>query len=219
MGFIGSDITIVVDRRERNAELIAELERLCSVRFEVMPSGDYLVSENVCVERKTVRDFESSIIDGRLFEQISALREDYQRPILMIEGDESDSSLYHLSVYGAIVSAYIRYGVQVVRSRGPKESAELLYIMAKQESDGGTREISPKRGRRARSDDAFVEYIVGNIPGVGVMLARSLLKEFGSVRAIANASIEDIMRVEGMGKKRAARVYGILNRRYSADHS
>ncbi len=214
-----SGITIVVDKRERNAELIAELERLCSIRFEIMPSGDYLISENICVERKTVRDFESSIINGRLFEQISALREDYQRPILLIEGDESDSSLYHGSVYGAIVSAYIRYGVQVVRSRGPKESAELLYIMARQESDGSTREISPKRGRRARSDDAFIEYIVGNIPGVGIMLARSLLKEFGSVRAIANANIEDIMRVDGIGRKRAQRVYEIMHREYSGDHS
>ncbi len=214
-----SGIIIVVDKRERNAELIAELERLCSIRFEIMPSGDYLISENVCVERKTVRDFESSIINGRLFEQISALREDYQRPILLIEGDESDSSLYHGSVYGAIVSAYIRYGVQVVRSRGPKESAELLYIMARQESDGSTREISPKRGRRARSDDAFIEYIVGNIPGVGIMLARSLLKEFGSVRAIANANIEDIMRVDGIGRKRAQRVYEIMHREYSGDHS
>ncbi len=214
-----SGIIIVVDKRERNAELIAELERLCSIRFEIMPSGDYLISENVCVERKTVRDFESSIINGRLFEQISALREDYQRPILLIEGDESDSSLYHGSVYGAIVSAYIRYGVQVVRSRGPKESAELLYIMARQESDGSTREISPKRGRRARSDDAFIEYIVGNIPGVGIMLARSLLKEFGSVRAIANANIDDIMRVDGIGRKRAQRVYEIMHREYSGDHS
>lgn len=78
---------IVVDHRERSSQLVGKLSRLGAVlEFKSLKVGDYVVSENVAIERKTYNDFASSIIDRRLFEQTRAMKEAYSSPILLLEG-------------------------------------------------------------------------------------------------------------------------------------
>ncbi|MGC8850441.1 MAG: helicase-related protein, partial [Candidatus Bathyarchaeia archaeon] len=71
-----SPVKVLVDHREANSRVVAELSRLgVDVELASLPHGDYILSERVAVERKTINDFASSIIDGRLFEQASTLKE------------------------------------------------------------------------------------------------------------------------------------------------
>ena len=62
---------IVVDERERSGvkDALSSLNAVVEVR--TLEIGDFLTSERTCVERKTRSDFESSILDGRLFSQLS----------------------------------------------------------------------------------------------------------------------------------------------------
>ncbi|MGI0039859.1 MAG: ERCC4 domain-containing protein, partial [Nitrososphaera sp.] len=71
---------IVVDEREKNSGIPELLKNAGAViDFAQLKVGDYIVSPETAVERKTVRDLVSSIYDGRLFLQCSDLVKHYQK--------------------------------------------------------------------------------------------------------------------------------------------
>ena len=209
-------VKVIVDQRERNTELIAQLESEgVELDFRTMPVGDYAVSDRVCIERKTVSDFESSIINGRLFDQLERLKKGYELPIVVIEGDRAQFRLGGKVIGGTIVSIAIDYGIPVVMSDGPEHTAEIVAGIAKREQADGKREISLKGAARARTSEQFMEYVVGNLPGVGPKLSRALLGHFGSIAGIANASIEEIMGVDMVGKKKATEIHRTMHGKYA----
>ena len=58
---------IIIDNRERNLDLLDTLEQHgMTITFAQLPVGDYIISNRMCVERKTTNDFESSIMNSRL---------------------------------------------------------------------------------------------------------------------------------------------------------
>lgn len=206
---------IIVDSRERNTELLDTLNKLCEVTIKTIDIGDYCISDRVCVERKTIKDFEASMVSGRLFEQIKALSENYELPILLIEGNKECFFMNKNSIEGAIIFMYLNYRIQVITSKNPEETAYTLYRMTKQEEDESNHELSPKMGRRAKTDEQFMEYIIGNIPGIGSKIAKLLLNEFGTISTIVNADIEELTKIDKIGKKKAERIYDILHTNYN----
>jgi ERCC4-type nuclease len=206
---------VVVDKRERNGLIVSKLEELGgSVVFDTIESGDYAISERVGVERKTVTDFERSIIDGRLFDQAARLKENYKLPILIIEGDAEILRLGRKVFMGAVVSLFIDCGIEVIRSYDETETAEILSFIAQREMKDGIREPSPKHGIRSFTQDQFQEQVIGNLPGVGPKLSRHLLSHFGNIKQISNASVKELMEVEKIGKKKATTIHKILNADY-----
>lgn len=200
-------LKVIADQRERNPELLEGLERNnLDVTVKTLHVGDFIISDRVCIERKTIFDFESSVISGRLFDQIKRMKEHYGFPILLIEGNMDDFRMKSKVINGTIASLYIDYGIVAMTSRDPETTAELIASIAKHEQDGDTREPSPKGGMRARSHEQFQEYIIGNLPGVGPKLARSLLEHFGNAKEIANASVEELMKVDKVGRIKAERI-------------
>ena len=54
-------------------------------------------------------------------------------------------------------------------------------------------------------------FLIEGLPGVGVKRARQLLAHFGNVRAVIQASIEELQEVDGIGKQIAQTIYEILS--------
>ncbi len=210
---------VIIDNREHNAELISVLEASgVDLEFRTVPVGDYVISDRVCIERKTVYDFESSVMNGRLFEQVKGLKENYEFPILILEGDSDYFRLKNSAINGAIASLYIDYGIEVIHTYTPRNTAEIIAGMARHEQFKDVREPSLKGGNRARTTSQFQEYVVGNIPGVGPKLSRALLKHFKSIKGIANADVEELMAVEKIGKLKAALIHDTINGTYANGH-
>ncbi len=207
--------TIIVDQRERNKELLSRLAQHAGIEMKTLEIGDYLISGKVCVERKTVHDLESSVISGRIFDQSERLKAAYEKPLVIVEGDISKIRLERKAVSGAILSLYIRYGIPFMFSRDAEETADLLYMLAKWEQTTEWPQVSPKRGRRARTNAQFQEYIIGNIPDIGPKIARSLLLRFGSIKAISEATVEELRCVDKIGPKKAEKIFEIMNSKYS----
>jgi Fanconi anemia group M protein len=67
-----SPINITADDREQKSEVIKSLMGIEKVEVCIrrLSMGDYQVEKRVIVERKTLKDFAVSIIDGRLFKQM-----------------------------------------------------------------------------------------------------------------------------------------------------
>lgn len=206
---------VIVDQRERNSELLEMLQSLgIEVELKTILVGDYVVSDRVCIERKTIHDFESSIISGRLFDQITRLKETYEFPVLILEGDHDTFRLKSKVISGAIAALYIDYGVGVLFSHSPSNTAEVIASIIVHEQDKRVREPSLKGGFRAYTQQQFQEFVIGNLPGIGPKLSRALLGHFKSIKNIANASKEELMKVEKIGKKKAERIHRTLNEMY-----
>jgi ERCC4-type nuclease len=82
---------IVVDERERKSGIPDLLLHAGAIiDFAQLKVGDYIVSPETAVERKTIQDLLNSIFDGRLFVQCSQLNEYYVKPVLIVEGNIVD---------------------------------------------------------------------------------------------------------------------------------
>ena len=79
---------VAVDHSESRSSLLDAGRR--SGRFEVrmvhLATGDYLIDDQVLIERKTVGDLRASLVDGRLFPQVARLAHSSYRSLLLIEG-------------------------------------------------------------------------------------------------------------------------------------
>jgi Fanconi anemia group M protein len=208
---------IIVDSRERNDELLDTLsDRGVAVDSKMLNVGDFVLSDRVCVERKTISDFESSIIDGRLFDQIKRMKDNYLFPMLIVEGNSSDFRLGSTVMNGALAALYVDHGIVAMSLRDAKETAEMIASIAKREQCGSSHEPSAKGGARAHTAEQLQERIIGNLPGVGPKIAKTLLEHFGSVKGISNASKEELMNVSKVGKKKAELIHTTINSVYKS---
>ncbi len=84
-------VRIVVDERERKSGIPDLLRRAGAIiDFAQLKVGDYVISPETAIERKTIQDLLNSIYDGRLFIQCSRLNENYAKPVLIVEGNIVD---------------------------------------------------------------------------------------------------------------------------------
>ena len=209
------DLRIIVDSRERNNDLLSTLiSSGITIENSTIPVGDYILSDRLCVERKTIADFQASIINGRLFEQIKQLKNTYELPLLILEGDTKEFYMSNESITGAICSIFLREHIHIIRSSSPVETADILAMLAKQEQIVELRMPSMKGGRRIYTKKQAMEYIIGNIPGIGPKLAISLLEHFKNIKNIANAEITELMSINKIGKIKAEQIKNILNDNY-----
>jgi len=68
-----------------------------------------------------------------------------------------------------------------------------------------------KKGFTTREQQQF---LMEGFPLVGPGLAKALLKKFGTVRAIVNATLGELQEVEKMGPKKAKKIHEVLNAFY-----
>lgn len=207
---------ITVDYRERASGLL-ELIRERDVFVEVKPLsfGDYIINDSITIERKTARDFLISIIDGRLFTQLSNLKKHCPCPVVLIEGNpcKTDVEIDPAAIKGALISVETIWYVPIVFTRSKEDSVETLLMMGRQ--DETYMDVVPLRGgyrpKRLKSRQL---YILQGLPKVGPNVAKRLLEHFHSVRQIMNASVEELIAVEGIGMVSAKAIREVLDSEY-----
>ncbi|WP_371436322.1 ERCC4 domain-containing protein [Polaromonas sp.] len=206
-------LVIRVDNRESWSGLTQALQRFTSldVHFEDLPVGDFLLSDDVVVERKAAADFVNSILDKRLFSQVQMMKAAYTRAIVMIEGDvfATRSGILPDALRGALSWLSVIEGVAVMTTKDPLDSASTLAIMTRHAQEGLGYEIA-LRGSKPKSLDVLSRFAVEGLPGCGPSTARKLLVHFGSVRAVYTASAEELLLVSGVGKKQASQIFEVL---------
>jgi len=189
---------IIVDNRERNMEILEGLAGSgIMLEFAQLPVGDYIISKRMCVERKTVQDFESSIMNSRVFDQLDRLSHEFGKPILILEGDEADFTMQRNAILGAIISIYRDYNVQVMRSEGTWDTVTMLARLAEKEQEDRSREPKIVGSKRAYTDSQWQVLILGALPGIGPKLAVSLriTQSFLTIPIIATE--RELYRVSG----------------------
>jgi DNA excision repair protein ERCC-4 len=182
------------------------------VEIEKLSYGDYIINDMITIERKTAKDFLVSIIDGRLFNQLSNLKKFCNHPILLIEGNpyKTVHNFDRMAIKGTLISTQTIWYVPVIFSRTKEDSRDILLMISRQL--GTCIDVVPLRGgyrlKRLKSKQL---YILQGLPKVGPKLAIRLLRHFKSVSKVMNASVRALTEVDGIGKISAERIREILD--------
>jgi DNA excision repair protein ERCC-4 len=207
------DLRMVVDERERKSG-IPDLLKQIGVKVEMMnlPVGDYIVASETVVERKSVSDFISSVFDGRLFDQCNRLKEHFEHPTIIIEGnvDEIDKITENpLVFYGAMSSVVLDFKIPVIPTPNASHTAKLLISMCARQ--GTVKGPFLKKIRKSGDLQQQQLSILSSLPGVGEKLASRMLEKFGSPSRSLNASSLELSKINGMGESRAQKIRKILD--------
>lgn len=209
-------VAVLADHREKDNKVVKELIDLgLSVKTGQLESADYILSGKVGVELKKVPDFVASIIDGRLLDQVRGLKNNFDKAILIIEGEEDIYAVRKVhanAIRGMLASIVLDFHVPVLYTKNPKDTAGLLAVMAKREQDKD-RDFSYHE-QKPRSLREQQEFIVSSFPIIGVMNARKLLEKFGSIKNLVNATKEELVSVDGIGNKIAERLLKLVEEEY-----
>ncbi|MFB6186914.1 MAG: ERCC4 domain-containing protein, partial [Halobacteriaceae archaeon] len=220
----GDTTEIVIDQRELDSSIARTLSQADSVstRLETLEVADYILSDRVAVERKTVADFVDSLISGddrSLFDQIGDLSRNYHRPVLIIEGEElySERNVHPNAIQGTLSSIIADFGVSILQTADMDETADLLQTIAQREQEETNREISVHGEKASKTLAEQQEYVISSIADVGPVTARSLLEEFGSVETVLTADKDELTTVEGVGEITASRIREVVGSEYVPD--
>ena len=228
VGRAGADdaetIEIVVDQRELDADIARDLSKRSGVetRLETLAVGDYVLSNRVAIERKTLGDFLDTLLGGdrSLFEQLGDLRTHYGRPVLVLEGEGdlyAERNIHPNAIRGALASLAVDFGVSLLRTRGEDDTAALLATIAEREQAGSDREVSVHGEKTTKTMAEQQEYVVSSIADIGPVTARTLLTAFGSVESVLTADREDLLDVDGVGAVTADRIREVVASPYDPD--
>ncbi|MDP6048941.1 MAG: ERCC4 domain-containing protein [Candidatus Bathyarchaeota archaeon] len=232
---MSESLQISVDSNEATGRRdIVNYLRLAGFKVDVQKLDvcDYVVSDRCGVERKDVSDFLGSMRDGRLFSQAGDMARVYEKPILILEGKLSRafgrSRMRPASVYGALSSLALDYGLSVIPTDSPDGTAVLLHRLAYREQVKKERTVQLRSVRRDLPPSQQQVFLLSGLPQVGTTLAGELLaqfdtpfkviKEFASAEVHVSASgktrrlLGSLAEVRGVGPVIVERAQGVLNR-------
>ena len=207
---------IIIDHREARGTLPRKLYDLgLKVDTQTLEIGDFIISEDVVVELKKVSDFVNSLIDGRLFSQANDLKENFVKPIYIIEGDVTDlfevRNVHPNAIRAAMISLLLDYQIPFLFSHSENETANILSSLVKREQREGNRSVGLRGSKRVWTLEDKQQFLIEGLPLVGPKLAKSLLQAFRSPSNILKASEEDMLTIEKLGPKKYKLIRDVLD--------
>jgi len=202
-------IRIVADEREKNSR-VPNLLKLSGVfvDYKQLAVGDYIVSSETVIERKTIYDLINSVYDGRIFIQCSDLINYYAKPLIIIEGNltdldtrehfENDSKLIIDKIrvaYETLIKVALDFRIPILYTNSVFYTAELLVLLAsnqfRSKNDG------PLLKKIKKSNPFLLQqlYVLTSLPGIGSKLATRLLAELARVPGLGNMRAEKIRKI------------------------
>lgn len=186
---------IVADIHEKNSLVLAELHPQIKLEIKPLKIADYIIGD-IAVERKTISDFISSMINKRLIQQLINMKK-YQKRILILEGDinevyEKNDNLSK-AVRGFIISIMTNHETPVIMTKDYKDTSKYLITLAKQQ-------IKPKTEPTFHSKipETLKErkkYVLESFPGIGPKKAKKLLEKFNTLSKVFNSTEEELKEI------------------------
>ena len=229
-------MTVYYTSNELRSEIprLLEIHKVPNLRRE-LKVGDYFcgtISQDgsylgVPVERKSIGDYFASINDGRRDEQLYHLSYNFPLSFIVVIGSPSRILESTRSSLGAYVSSLVGSSLkrapdgvkgQVVTVNVEEETQFVLFVKYLDEKicEGDLVRL-PSIQKRARGSEEVQVYVVSSLPGVGTKNASNLLRRFGSVRGVMNASVAELQEVPGIGPKRAKEIHSVATAAFPSE--
>jgi DNA excision repair protein ERCC-4 len=207
------NLRIIVDERERKSGIPDLLKSVgLNIEMKTLPIGDYIVAPETIVERKSIRDLMASVFDGRLFDQCTRLKEHFENPIVLIEGnvDEIEEITENpLIFYGAISTVVLDFKIPIIPTPSASHTAKLLVSMCSRKDVPK----GPYLKKIKKSPDLERQQLSSlcSLPGIGEKFAVRMLEKFGTPLKVFTATTAELSKVEGLGEVRAKKIKKVLD--------
>lgn len=230
---------IIVDMREFRSKLPSLLHAAgLKIHPITLTVGDFVLSPEVCVERKSVPDLYGSFASGRLFTQATAMTRAYQRPVLLIEFDMSrpfalmntptlpaDIEASHIISKIVLLTRHFP-SLRLMWSRSPHATVDSFMALKQrmQEPDAetaaaigteaeerasDTSSAAAARVETATRNDAAID-VLRTLPGVTAGNVQTILSHVDSLAELCVLPLHTLQAI--MGKGHGSQLHAFLHR-------
>ncbi|XP_055925203.1 DNA repair endonuclease XPF-like [Argiope bruennichi] len=210
------DQKVIVDMREFRSELPSLIHRrgidVIPVTLEI---GDYVLTPDMVVERKSVSDLIGSLNSGRLYTQAQSMCRLYKKPILLIEFDQNkafslqgkyyfNNSASSQNVISKLILLTIHFPeLRILWCPSPYATAEMFELLkvkrdqpdektaALLKSEGSEGELSASKFNTVGYD------FVSKLPGINSKNMWPILRNVNSIADLVNRSEEEFSTMLG----------------------
>ncbi|KAL0880773.1 hypothetical protein ABMA27_001974 [Loxostege sticticalis] len=220
---------VIVDMREFRSDLPSLLHKKgINIEPVTIAIGDYILTPEICVERKSISDLIGSLNSGRLYTQCTQMCRNYSRPILLIEFDQNKpfNLQGHLVVSTDISRVDIQQKLQLltihfprlklVWSPSPYATAELFYELKQGRKNPNVAEALALGGDNTADEMNYERYNISvhdflqKLPGVTSKNIARILNRGVSLDHLITLSKEQLLTIiENKGE--AETLYSILH--------
>jgi len=233
-----------IDNRENDLIRILESKPL-NMQIKQLPVADIWIGMEgegdeakmqeggLLIERKSIRDLEASILDGRYREQrgriLAFCQEHKTQPMYLLEGSLASGTgrLQKKAILKFINRLIFHYQIPVMQTSGLLETAELVEALQEQwkadpksfqrttelvkVSDG----LHVQKKANAADPKQFATACLVQCPGVSVKMAEAILTEFPTLQSVMDAQAKSLEQVKvgarKVGPVVAKRLYEMLH--------
>jgi ERCC4-type nuclease len=220
--FSGEKISIITDYREKRTKTCEWLRTFDAKIIEKkLDVADYIVSDRVGIERKTVNDLLQSVLNQRLFRQLEDLSASFARPLLILEGDQRmlflARNIHPNTIHGVLSSITLDYGIPIIWTHSPKVTAAQIFWTACREQGKEKRGLQTRVCKKTKNTADLQQFLIAGLPNVNSVLSERLLREFKTVKRVFSLDEAELKKVPGIGEKKAKKIWKLLNSEYGPE--
>lgn len=222
--------SVVVDMRELRSSLPFILYKHgFSLEPRTIEVGDYVLTPEVCVERKSTSDLISSLNSGRLYAQVEQMMRHYATPVLLIEFDErkpfsllastelrSEISISEVSSKLCLLLLHFPK-LKIMWSSSLAATAEMFLDLKRgqdeprglsgREGEDGDGEM----GAEGETGDPVALDMLLSLPGITPRNCQVVARHVRDMRALCDCSLEDLQKL--LGGESARQLHAFLHAR------
>ena len=228
----------VIDVREFRSSLPSLLHARGMETIPCMLTvGDYILSPEICIERKSVRDLISSFKDGRLYNQAETMLQHYKSPMLLIEFDQNksftlepfadltmggNSSIASLNPNASsdlqsklVLLTLVFPRLKIIWSSSPYQTAEIFEELKKQQYEPDpvrAVEVGLEAGETAEQQtfSQAPQDMLRVVPGIHSRNMNKITLEVGNIVQLANMGEEETAAL--VGREAGRQIHRFFNR-------
>jgi DNA excision repair protein ERCC-4 len=212
---------VLVDMREFRSKLPSFLDEIgLSVWPVVLAVGDFILSSQICVERKSYYDLIDSFHSGRIFGQIEIMVRTYAQPLLLIEFDENQNFCLNEHTPDQVSANHIIAKVtqltrsyptlRILWSRSPRETAA-LFVNMKQGNPDPLIPLENEDSLSVQMDNSFEPIdVLKSMPGITSTNYMQIASQISNLKELFDFSLEQLESI--IGKKNGLILYNFLNK-------
>jgi Fanconi anemia group M protein len=117
---------------------------------------------------------------------------------------------------GAYASILVDYGIPILWTREPSETAQLMFALARREQIQERRSPRIMTTPKPLTIERQQEFVVSSLPNIDSTRAKKLLAHFQTVERVFLSSKEELMSVSGIGERISEEIRRVLTTRYKA---
>ena len=221
---------LLIDSREESELSTYVIEKAQSMNIQHekkwLEIGDYIFN-SVCFEAKSSFDFLQSVMSKRLWNQLDNMDRAFDDNLVIVYGSfdaafrkyaqhtktkmdvKAYRTLLHRRFYGALGRIILDIDCNIIWCKDANTASEIICTVSKMQPHD--REVySPRIVKRITTTDMRKD-VLCMIKGVSAKKAKELLDEFGSIMEIGEASVEELCKIDGIGKILAERILNTLH--------